>query len=152
MYINNLRNNIKNLNDYDRELFISAAYGYQVNQLHKNNLKKAHFNTLVDNFVKGKSTQIALSTIDSYLYGLDQVKLDGARDAFFKNQLKEAVSWRQLFIKLTSDLPMPKEVNQIYFDEDNLRIVKSILKGIPCCANGGVSLRRGLLLFIEVKG
>lgn len=131
MYIENLRKRLISLNESDFKEFTFLAYNYHIDNLSKSSLKRSDFKSQLENFMKNNTRFISFDNFNSYLFALDMLDKRGAQNALFNpNRERQPNSWRELFIKITQDLPLPKGVKSSHFDKNNISILKSIMKRI----------------------
>ncbi|MEH7484669.1 hypothetical protein V7157_27080, partial [Neobacillus drentensis] len=129
MYANNLISTIKNMNKNDFEYFESTAYEYHINHLNNHRLRKADFKVQLQNFITGETTKITFQNLDSYLYALDQMKEDGSYKALkYGIQQTKPLSWRELFLRATSDFSFPKGINRDHLDDYYYKTLKSTFR------------------------
>ncbi|OXB93597.1 MULTISPECIES: hypothetical protein [Parageobacillus] len=149
MYINNLRKTLNQVDESNLKKFESLAFSYHVNVLHNSKLRRADFRIQLRNFMDGKTSSISHHNLDSYLYALDQLELNGATNAFYLKN-KKTKTWRELFLKITSDLPLPKEINPSHLNENNMKVLKSILQNLlRFCSDKDEELTRKNLWLVD---
>lgn len=136
-YINNLIQTIKNMSKNDYVYFEKTAYEYHIKYLKNGRLRRADFNVQLERFLSNKTMKISLHNINSYLYAIDQMYDNGITDALlFARKGKRAVTWRQLFLRATTDVALPKNLKAENLDEENLKTLKSIFqKLLSACAH-----------------
>jgi hypothetical protein len=129
LYTDNLISTIKNMNNNDFEYFESTAYEYHINHLKNHRLRKADFKVQLQNFISGKTTKISFQNLDSYLYALDQMKEEGSYKALLYGiQQTRPLNWREMFLRITSDISLPKGINRDHLDDYYYKTLKSIFR------------------------
>lgn len=150
MYINNLR---KTLNEMDEETyknFEDYAYAYHKNELKRDGIKKAEIKKQINFFKIGKTSGTSHSNMDSFIYALDKIYGDnGAADVLYG--IKRGKSWRELLIKVTSDIALPAEMKMEFLLE-NIRVLKSIIRNLLrfCADNNKDQTENNLRLVDEI--
>lgn len=136
----------------DRRIFETKAYEFHKSKLNNLNLRRSDFKVQLRNFLKKKTVKISISNLNSYLFALNELDESGAKEAIFKSEIKSKTNnWRYLLIKITSDLPLPKETNPSHLDEISLKELKGIMKNIVrgCSAKEIDNTRRRLKMMRE---
>lgn len=129
MYTQNLIETIKNMDNNDYEYFESTAFEYHFNQLKNHRLRKADFKMQLQNFISGETTKISFQNLDSYLYALDQLTENGSQKALQHGiNITKPLTWRQLFLRITTDIPLPKNMKSDHLDDVNTKVLKSIFQ------------------------
>ncbi|MED3832205.1 hypothetical protein [Peribacillus frigoritolerans] len=129
MYSQNLIETIKNMDNNDYEFFESTAFEYHFNHLKNHRLRKADFKIQLQNFISGETTKISFQNFDSYLYALDQLTENGSQKALQHGiKITKPLTWRQLFLRITTDIPLPKNLKSDHLDDVNTKILKSIFQ------------------------
>lgn len=93
------------------------------------------FEKYLKKFIGGKTTKITFDNLDSYLYGLDQLKYQENKQTGADSIFKWKKSWRELLFEVT-EIDYPREFNPSYIDESNIEIVKSVLESFLIASMG----------------
>lgn len=137
MYINNLINTLNDMDENTLSQFKKYAYLYQIEELHNRDLERSQFNRQLKKFMDKEFSRISYHYFDCYLYALDKIEKDGAKKAIFQSNSNIKINnWRKLFISISSDMPLPRGIDASHLDEQNLRLIKSILQKLISLGSG----------------
>jgi hypothetical protein len=146
MNINNLK---KSLNEMDKETykkFEDYACDYHQKKLYRFAIRKADIKKQIKKFKDGETSETSHNNLDAMFYALDMVYGDnGAADVLNGVKVGQQ-SWRDLLMKITSDLAIPAELKKDHL-LDNIKVLKSIIRNLLrfCAANDkeqtGINLR-----------
>lgn len=107
LYVDNVRRALGNLSLKEKtELAIKVKEILLREGKIKSAVRPSEIERYIDNFIKGKETSIKY--FEGILNGLDSLYTDGAKTALFEHKIRELKTWRDLLIKLTTDLPSRK--------------------------------------------
>ncbi|MCC3359369.1 hypothetical protein [Bacillus sp. REN16] len=136
-YVNNLIRTIKNMSEDDYIFFEKTAYEYHIKYLKNERLRKADFKIQLEKFLSKETIKISFQNLNSYMYALEQMYDNGITDSLlYARKGKKSVTWRQLLLRATTDVALPKNLKPENLDEINTRTLKSIFqKLISACAH-----------------
>ena len=128
-YVDNLIRTIKNMDQNDYNFFVETAYEYHLKHLKNERLRRADFKIQLEKFLDEETIKISFHNLNSYFYALDQMYDNGITDSLlYAKKEKRPVTWRQLFLRLTTDIAIPKNFKSENLNELNTRILKSIFQ------------------------
>lgn len=139
-YIDNLINTISSMSEDDYKYFEETAYEYHKKHLANVKLRRADFKIQLEKFLDGETSKISFYNLNSYLYALDQMYSDGAFNSLLSSGVKQKpITWRELFLRITTDIHLPKNLSWKVLDYGNLKIIKSIVqKLIKVCSHSNI--------------
>lgn len=147
MYINNFRKALNELNSEDFEKFVDYAYDYHINTLYRHGLRKVELGRQVNRFKDGETSSTSHDNMESFIYALDRLNGDNAAtDALYG---VNGISWREVLIKSTSDLSLPKEIDVTHFLDD-IRVLKSVIRNLlSFCADNDKDITSSNLRLVD---
>lgn len=135
MYVRSLIETINKLDEQQYKSFSFYAFNYHKEYLKNESLRHNDFEKYLKKFIDGKTTKITFENLDSYLYGLDQLKFQENKQTGTDSIFKWKKSWRELLFEVT-EIDYPREFNPSYIDESNIEIVKSVLESFLIASMG----------------
>ncbi len=125
------------MSENDYIFFEKTAYEYHIKYLKNERLRRADFKIQLEKFLSEETIKISFQNHNSYMYALDQMYDNGITDSLlYARKGKKSVTWRQLFLRATTDVALPKNLKPENLDEINTRTLKSIFqKLISACAH-----------------
>jgi hypothetical protein len=136
-YVDNLIRSIKNMDENDYIFFEKTAYEYHIKHLKNERLRRADFKIQLEKFLNEETIKISFHNLNSYFYALEQMYDNGITDSLlYARRGKGTVTWRQLFLRATTDVALPKNLRPENLDEINTRTLKSIFqKVLSACSH-----------------
>jgi hypothetical protein len=123
MYVHNVRNAIKSLNDEEYNEYLKKLRSI-LRMKYRKEVKPSELKQRVDDFKSGKDPKI--DYFESYLLTFDEFTNDGAINAIHNKKVKMPKTWRQLLLKVTEDRTLSPEVIKHLDDEEILTEIKSL--------------------------
>lgn len=136
-YVDNLIKTIKNMSKNDYIYFEKTAYEYHIKYLKNERLRRADFKIQLEKFLNEETIKISFHNLNSYFFALEQMYDNGITDSLlFARKGKKPVTWRQLFLRATTDVALPKNLKPENLNEVNTRTLKNIFqKLLSACAH-----------------
>lgn len=140
-YVDNLIKTIKNMDETEYDLFERTAFEYHIKYLKNERLRKGDFKFQLVNFLNEETIKISFHNLNSYFYALEQMYDNGIMvSLFYERKERESVTWRQLLLRSTNDVALPRHFKPENLDEINIKALKSIFqKLLIACAHNDIN-------------
>lgn len=131
MYINNVRDAIRSLNDIEYEEYLSKLR-LILKKKYSKNVKPSVLKQRVDEFVSGGNPKI--DYFECYLLTFDELFKDGAINALQSPTIKTPKVWKNLMINIMDDWVLSPQIVKDLDDEQTLiEIQKLFYNSIEHC-------------------
>lgn len=129
MYIENIRNTIKSFSVNQYEEFLTKLrkilkYKYDTE------IKPSELKIQVEKFIDHKTDKISVRYLEAYLLALSDIAIDGGLKAVLQGKVNYPKTWRDLFIIVTEDRPLPKDIKPEYLDEIVIKDIKLLFSNV----------------------
>ncbi|OJD60903.1 hypothetical protein [Bacillus sp. NH11B] len=123
MYVNNVRDAIRSLNDIEYEKYLSKLR-LILKKKYSKNVKPSVLKQRVDEFVSGGNPKI--DYFECYLLTFDDLFKDGAINALQSPAIKMPKVWKELMIIIMDDWGLPPQIVKELDDEQVLIEIKKL--------------------------
>ncbi|MFZ3580429.1 hypothetical protein [Virgibacillus sp. DJP39] len=133
MYINNVRDTIRKLDDGEYDEYLKRLR-HVLRRIYKKSVKPSELKQRVDEFTSGKNPKI--DYFEAYLLTFDEFATNGAISALHNKKIHMPTTWRQLLVSTTDDQPLSPDIAVHLQDEQILIQVKALFyNSVGYCKN-----------------